>query len=143
MEAANQTLREADANLRAARAEIRIRNADRFPTVGVDSTTSGGRYSRNAPYFNPVPAYSPSGSLQYPFQVSYEVDLWGQVRRNIAAGREEAQATFADRVNILLSLQAEVATGLFRAAHRGLAAEAAERHGASVRGSTANHHQPV
>src|SRR5579875_594906 len=90
--AANQTIREADANLRAARAEIRVRNADRFPTVGIDATTSGGRYSRSGSFFNGAPPYSPNGSLQYPVQVSYEVDLWGQVRKNIAAGKEEAQA---------------------------------------------------
>jgi NodT family efflux transporter outer membrane factor (OMF) lipoprotein len=36
------------------------------------------------------------------------------VRRNIAAGREEAQATAADRVNILLSLQATLADDYFQ-----------------------------
>ncbi len=110
VESANQTIREADANLQAARAEIRIRNADKYPTLGVDATTSSGRYNRNQPYFNPAPPYSNNGSIQYPVQLSYEVDLWGQVRKNIAAGKEEAQATFADRVNILLLLQAELAS---------------------------------
>jgi NodT family efflux transporter outer membrane factor (OMF) lipoprotein len=113
VEAANQTIVEADANLRAARAEIRVRNADRFPTVGIQPSVNSGRFNRNQPYFNPAPPLSISTSLQYPFQFSYEVDLWGQVRRNIAAGKEEAQATFADRVNILLSLQAELALDYF------------------------------
>ncbi len=114
VEAANQTIREADANLQAARAEIRVRNADRFPTVGVDPTSGSGRYSRNQPYFNPSLPYSTNGSLQAPLEITYEVDLWGQVRRNIAAGKEESQATFADRVNILLSLQAELASDYFQ-----------------------------
>lgn len=114
VELANQTIREADANLRAARAEIRIRNADRFPTVGVDPASSSGRYNRGAPYFNPSTPYSTNGSLQYPLELTYEVDLWGQVRRNIAAGKEESQATFADRINILLSLQAELASDYFQ-----------------------------
>src|SRR5579875_3060714 len=113
VEQANQTLREADANLRAARAEIRIRKADRYPTLGIDPTVSSQRYSGN-PYFNPAPGFSPTSSnVQYPVELNYEVDLWGQVRRNIAAGKEEAQATAADRVNILLLLQAEVAGDYF------------------------------
>jgi NodT family efflux transporter outer membrane factor (OMF) lipoprotein len=109
VEQANQTLKQADANLRAARAEITVRKADRFPTIGIDPTVSSQRYS-DAPYFNAASGFSATSSnVQYPFEVNYEVDLWGQVRRNIAAGKEEAQATAADRVNILLSLQSELA----------------------------------
>ena len=113
VEQANQTLREADANLRAARAEIRVRQADRVPTVGINPYTAGSRYSPNEPYFNPSQPLSGASNVQYPFQFTYEVDLWGQVRRNIAAGKEEAQASVADRVNILLSLQTEVALDYF------------------------------
>ena len=58
VETANQTLAQADANLIAARAEIRVRNADRFPTVGTTTSISGVRYSDNKPYFNPVGANS-------------------------------------------------------------------------------------
>lgn len=113
VEQANQTLREADANLRAARAEINVRKADRFPTVGVDPTFTSQRFS-GAPFFNPLPGFSPtSNTTQYPFEVNYEVDLWGQVRHNIAAGKEEMQASSAERANVLLSLQAELAFDYF------------------------------
>jgi NodT family efflux transporter outer membrane factor (OMF) lipoprotein len=113
VEQANQTLRQADANLRAARAEITVRKADRYPTIGINSYSSTSRYSPNSPYFNPAQPQSTSQTLQYPLQFSYEVDLWGQVRKNIAAGVEESQATAADRVNILLSLQTELAVDYF------------------------------
>jgi NodT family efflux transporter outer membrane factor (OMF) lipoprotein len=112
--AANQTLRQADANLRAAEAEIRVRKADRYPTFGIDPTTPLNRYSSNQPYFNPSPGLAATNTTtQYPVEFNYEIDLWGQVRRNIAAGKEEAQASFADRVNILLSLQATLASDYF------------------------------
>jgi NodT family efflux transporter outer membrane factor (OMF) lipoprotein len=114
VETANQTLRQADANLRAAQAEIRVRKADRWPIFGIDPATGPGRYAPSQPYFNSSPGISPTASnTQYPVEINYEADLWGTVRRNIAAGKEEAQATAADRVNILLSLQATLATYYF------------------------------
>jgi NodT family efflux transporter outer membrane factor (OMF) lipoprotein len=114
VETANQTLRQADANLRAAVAEVRIRKADRFPTFGIDPVASGNRYN-GSPYFNPGPslANNTGTSTQYPVEINYEADLWGTVRRNIAAGSEEVQASNADRTNVLLSLQATLALDYF------------------------------
>ena len=110
---ANQTLAQADANLRAARAEITVRNADRFPTIGVSPLIGGERFSANRPYFNAASANNGVADIQLPLVATYEVDLWGRIHRNIQAGRQEAQATAADRVNVLLSLQAELAMDYF------------------------------
>ena len=114
VDTANQTLKAADANLRAARANIRVQNADRYPTLGTSPTALGMRESSNQPYpFNSTEQTNGSANLILPLQVSYEVDLWGRVRRNIAAAKEESQATAADRQNVLLSLQSEVAFDYF------------------------------
>jgi NodT family efflux transporter outer membrane factor (OMF) lipoprotein len=113
VETANQTLKAADANLRAARATIRIRNADRYPTIGIAPQVGGERDSANQPYFNATNANNGVANLLLPLQASYEVDLWGRIRRNIAAAKEESQATAADRQNVLLSLQAELAMDYF------------------------------
>ena len=113
VETANQTLAQADANLVAARAEIRVRNTDRFPTVGTTISISGTRYSDNKPYFNAPGTNTGFADIQLPIEASYEADLWGAIHRNIAAGREEAQATAADRQSVLLSLQAELALDYF------------------------------
>jgi NodT family efflux transporter outer membrane factor (OMF) lipoprotein len=114
VETANQTLREADANLRAALAEVRVRKADRFPTLGIDPVIGAGRYNANQPYFNASPALGvTSNTTQYPVEINYEADIWGNVRRNIAAGKEEVQASAADRENVLLSLQATLAVDYF------------------------------
>jgi multidrug efflux system outer membrane protein len=48
-----------------------------------------------------------------PVDLSYEVDLWGRVRRSFRASREQAQASAADYETILLSLQADVAQTYF------------------------------
>jgi NodT family efflux transporter outer membrane factor (OMF) lipoprotein len=110
---ANQTLKQADANLRAARANVRVQNANRFPTLGISPFLGGTRDSANQPYFNSTLANNGEGELTLPLQLNYEVDLWGAVRRSIAQAREDSQATAADRQNILLSLQAELATDYF------------------------------
>jgi NodT family efflux transporter outer membrane factor (OMF) lipoprotein len=110
---ANQTLKAADANLRAARANLRVQNANRYPTLGSSPFLGGLRDSANQPYFNATSANNGDAELLLPLQLNYEVDLWGAVRRNITAAREESQATAADRQNILLSLQAELALDYF------------------------------
>ena len=110
---ANQTLKAADANLRAARAAIRIQNANRYPTLGISPFLGGERYSAQRPYFNATSANNGDADLLLPLQLNYEIDLWGTVRRNITAAKEESQATAADRQTILLSLQAELALDYF------------------------------
>jgi NodT family efflux transporter outer membrane factor (OMF) lipoprotein len=110
---ANQTLKAADANLRAARANLRVQNANKYPTLGINPFLGGERESVNEPDFTSSQSTSSEGDLVLPLQLNYEVDLWGSVRRNIAAAREESQATAADRQSILLSLQAELATDYF------------------------------
>jgi multidrug efflux system outer membrane protein len=48
-----------------------------------------------------------------PLDLSYEVDLWGRVRRSFRSAREQAQAGAAAYQNVLLSLQADVAQTYF------------------------------
>jgi NodT family efflux transporter outer membrane factor (OMF) lipoprotein len=110
---ANQNLRVADANLRGARANLRIQNANKYPTIGLNPFLGGERYSANQPYFNATSANNGEGDLNFPLQLNYEVDLWGAVRRNITAAREQSQASAADLQTALLSLQAEVAMDYF------------------------------
>lgn len=111
--AANQTLKIADANLEASRANVRIQNANRYPTLGTNPFIGGERFSANQPYFSTVSNNNGEGDITLPLEVNYEVDLWGAIRRNIAAAREESQATAAERQNVLLSLQAELAIDYF------------------------------
>jgi outer membrane protein TolC len=58
-----------------------------------------------------VPVRDP-GSLCHS-TLSYEVDLWGRIRRTVTSAGEEAQATAADLATAALSLQAELAVDYF------------------------------
>jgi len=97
--AANQTLRAAEANYRQARAAVRASQAQLFPGVSVSGRAARARN----PGGGAASAYTASGDL------SYEVDLWGGIRRSIEASETTAQATAADLENVRLSLQTELA----------------------------------
>jgi NodT family efflux transporter outer membrane factor (OMF) lipoprotein len=113
IETANQTLKEADANLRNARAFIRVQRSNLYPTLGLAPFVGALRDSANGPYFNAANANNGDANLILPLELNYEVDLWGAVHRTVNAASEESQATAADRANILLSLQAELALDYF------------------------------
>jgi NodT family efflux transporter outer membrane factor (OMF) lipoprotein len=109
----NQSLKAAAARFREARAQIRINRADLYPTIGASPSTIGERYSATRPYFNSSSANGGVADLQLPLDISYEIDLWGRVRRNINAAKEETQASAADLATAKLSLQAELAIDYF------------------------------
>jgi NodT family efflux transporter outer membrane factor (OMF) lipoprotein len=113
IQTSNQNVRIADANLQSARAQIRINRADLFPTLGASPSTSFNRSSSNRPYFNPPASNNGFGDILLPLQINWEIDLFGRIRHNINAAREDSQAYAADFQNVLLSLQAELATDYF------------------------------
>jgi NodT family efflux transporter outer membrane factor (OMF) lipoprotein len=109
----NQNLKVAEARFREARAAIRFNRASQFPTI---STAPSASYVKNSDYssnFSSKIQQSSKGDFVLPFDLSYELDLWGRVRRSVAAAREEAQATAADYETAKLSLEAELALDYF------------------------------
>jgi NodT family efflux transporter outer membrane factor (OMF) lipoprotein len=112
---ANQTLKAAAARLLEARAQIKFTHSFLYPTLGATPSIAGERESNQLPYFNAPSNNNGLANLQLPLDLSYEVDLWGKVRRTINASKEEAQATAADLQTSLLSLQAELAIDYFEA----------------------------
>ena len=109
---ANQELKAAEARFREARALVGFARADEFPTIGVGPGISSLRESPNQPYF-PLANSFATGDLVLPVDLSYEIDLWGRIRRGVAAAGEKAQASAADLESVNLSLHAELAIDYF------------------------------
>src|SRR5580704_1111763 len=79
----NQTLKAAEANFRQARAAIRFNRSAEAPTIGVAPAISAVRASANQPYTSPSLVNNGTGDFTLPVDLSYEVDLWGRIRRTV------------------------------------------------------------
>src|SRR6202167_4410902 len=105
--AGNPTLAAALANYAQAKALADQARAGLFPTLGVNASVGRNRESTNAPLRGPTtPTYYNANTLGG--SVSYELDLWGQIRNEVAAGEANAAASAADLENARLSLIAQL-----------------------------------
>ncbi|TXI09537.1 MAG: efflux transporter outer membrane subunit [Rhizobium sp.] len=100
----NQTLAQAEAQYRQASALLRQTRAGFLPTVSADASVkrSGGNNSSTG---TAVIGNRYSLSLD----ASWELDLWGRVRRSVEASAAEAKASEADLASARLSTQAQLA----------------------------------
>jgi NodT family efflux transporter outer membrane factor (OMF) lipoprotein len=110
---ANQDLKVAEARFREALAMVGYARASEFPTISTGLGISSVRESANRPFLSSSANIGKTGDFLLSFDLSYELDLWGRIRRTVAAAREEAQATAADLETVQLSLQAEMALDYF------------------------------
>ena len=103
------SLKMADANFRAARANIGFYKASEAPTIAIAPSISAVRDSANQPYLSKTIVNGGEGNFLLPLELNYEIDLWGRIRRQVTAAREQEQASAADLANTRLSLHAELA----------------------------------
>jgi NodT family efflux transporter outer membrane factor (OMF) lipoprotein len=108
----NQNLKVAYQEYMGARDLVRQARSQLFPTVAVQPTGSRTQLSQNRPNVFPTTKSQYSDTV-LPAELSYEVDLWGQVRRTIESSRENAQASAGDLENVSLSLHSELAFDYF------------------------------
>src|SRR3989454_205186 len=117
---ANPELKAAVARVDQSRAAARVARSELLPNLNLDASFTRERYSPNqVPGFGGLTA----NTFRAPLDLSYEIDLWGRVRRSFQSARADAQASLAAFYNILLTLQADVAQAYF--ALRALDAEIA------------------
>jgi multidrug efflux system outer membrane protein len=130
---ANQQLKAAVARVDQARDTARIARSELMPSLSLAPSYERQGYSPNA---NPSFGNITANTFNAPLDLSYEVDLWGRVRRLFQSAHADAQASLADYYNVLLTLQSDVAQNYF--ALRSLDAEIA-----TVNGTIGLRHEQV
>jgi len=113
VEISNQNIAQAEARFRQARALVQAARAAYFPTVTVGvgvtrtapSATAGSSTARNTQTFT---------EHSLPVDVSWELDVWGRIRRTVESNEASAQASAADLEAATLSARAELAQDYFQ-----------------------------
>jgi NodT family efflux transporter outer membrane factor (OMF) lipoprotein len=107
--AGNPTLAAAFANYAQARALADQARAGLFPTLGLSADVTRNRLSNNQPLrLSTAPPNYTYNDNSFAGSVSYELDLWGQIHNEVAAGQANAAAAAADLENARLSLIAQL-----------------------------------
>jgi len=110
-----QTLRIAQAKLEQARAQANVANSALFPRIGLQAGATRNRTSAE----RPVTSYGAQNSsvvqndFNAGFNVSYELDLFGRVRRQAESASASAEQANADFENVRLVMTAELAADYF------------------------------
>jgi len=110
----NYDLRESVARIDAARANYGIVRSDQFPTIGLSSDIVNERLSRSGQVTLPEPVKRDRsfGSVLLNL-LSFELDIWGRVRKETAATKSDLLATEEARRAIIVTIIADVATSYF------------------------------
>jgi len=113
--AENRDLAAAVARMEGYAASLGMARADFFPTAAVQG---GADYDRQSERVHTPPDYAaadnPGWLTQAGFSMSWELDLWGKVRRSVEAARGQLEASEEDVRNVLVMLQAETAAAYIR-----------------------------
>ena len=106
----NQNLAAAEAQYRQARALVRGARSQLFPTVGGSggATRAGQGSSTSTTTQTGSSSSGVSESYSVGLDASWELDIWGRLRRNLEANRASMQASAADVAAVRLSLQSEL-----------------------------------
>jgi NodT family efflux transporter outer membrane factor (OMF) lipoprotein len=109
----NQTVIQAEAQYRQARALVQSAEAAYYPTVAanVSSTRASGVITVTGSTKTKAP---PSTTDLLVADVSWEPDIWGRVRRMVEANASSAQASAAELQAMRLSTQAQLAQDYFQ-----------------------------
>jgi NodT family efflux transporter outer membrane factor (OMF) lipoprotein len=106
--AANQNIAQAEANFRQAEALVRASRSGYYPAV------TGGASATRSRRSSEVGGLGASNDFLLPIDFSWEIDLWGRVRRTVEASQAGAQASRADLASVLLSAQSLLAQDYFQ-----------------------------
>jgi len=110
----NQQLAVAVANFDQARAAVKVARADYFPQVAATpSITRQGTSANSSPTSAATGKNRTFNQFNVTGDASWELDLWGRVRREVEGARARFNSSAADLESVRLSIQAEVAINYF------------------------------
>jgi NodT family efflux transporter outer membrane factor (OMF) lipoprotein len=109
----NQNLKAAVAQYQQAGAALRYARSDYYPTITTNPSASRQKYSGNRP--GSIARGATFNDFILPVDLSYQVNAWGRVSRNVESYREQAQASAADLAVVNLTLHADLAIDYFAA----------------------------
>jgi outer membrane protein, multidrug efflux system len=112
---ANESIQLATTRVEQARDLARVQVAGFFPSLSAGPSAERQRLSANRPA---VGATAPNGAItenvfQVPFQLNYEADVFGRIRRNVEAANAQYQATASDLENVRLLITSDLASDYF------------------------------
>ena len=111
----NQNLIQATAQYRQARALVQSARAGYWPTASAGASVTRSQSPSGFVSANQsLNARGPSTSYSLSLDASWELDLWGRVRRTVESNEASAQASAADLDALRLSTQAELAQNYFQ-----------------------------
>ncbi|MBP7766532.1 MAG: efflux transporter outer membrane subunit [Syntrophaceae bacterium] len=102
----NQSIALAEAQYRQAAAQVQLARAGYFPAAGAGATYTRARSSSTG--------YDILNTHNIALSASWEVDIWGKVRRQVEAGKASAEASFADLQAMKLSLQTQLVLNYYQ-----------------------------
>ena len=109
---ANQTIEVARTQLQQARASARVTQSGLFPQLSAGISALRARNSANRPLSaNTVPVTQ--SDVVIPFNLSWEPDVFGGVRRSVESARAQYQASAANLENVRLVITSELAVDFF------------------------------
>ena len=112
----NYDLRDAVARVQAARASLTITRSNQFPNFGASAGISTVRVSRDGETPLPV-SFVPSQNVTFGQAtlnlLSFEVDIWGRLRRATQAARANLLASDETRKAVITTLVSDVASAYF------------------------------
>lgn len=106
----NLDLEAAFHRLTQAHASLGVSRSEQLPSLDLNPSASRDRTARDMSYTSSAYTYN---QFSLPLALSYEIDLWGRVRRSVESGQAQVDSAVADYHNLMLSLQAELARNYF------------------------------
>lgn len=119
--AANLDVQTATLRLAESRFQLGVTASAEFPSINGNASYQRELFSQNGVLSLVKPLATSSNPLAAPFKIppisiwqtgfdaSWEIDIWGRVRRQIEAASAQVEASENDRRNILVSVLAELA----------------------------------